>query len=160
MQVLEQKPKHVRVILEPFGRRTADDFLLVASGRYVQVCRARVLTADFAKHLLLVFAYTDETSDITLESVAVALSNEAPKTEVVLVTESKEGRAAAIIDSGGEDQISHVAGAVAVMQVSWGWDESPIIIVRVNDTVQYVSPRYDGRHWNAFVSCDPSYITG
>ena len=143
-----------KVTLAWSGSLSANDFVSVDRGQYLQVCRARVESSGRTERLLLGLA-TDSSSIVALKTALTrALALEAPATQAVLVTDSQEGSAVAAIEGESEWLPLPVAAAVAVMRACWGWDESPTINVCVNGQTWESSPRYNGDQWTAVVSSE------
>jgi hypothetical protein len=66
---------------------------------------------------------------------------------------SGTGEATVVARAADGARSAFVAMAAAVCTASWGWDESALIQVRVNDAPFWVEPRYTGtgEQWHAAI---------
>jgi hypothetical protein len=73
------------------------------------------------------------------------------KAVVAFVREASTGRCnmAVMPPTSTPDGRGAAARAAAVVQASWGWDESPEILVSVDNEVIEVAPRYGTLGWSA-----------
>jgi hypothetical protein len=136
------------------GSLSVNDFVLVDGSQYLQVCRAAVESTGQTTRLFLGLASDSSPTDIFKSVLTRALASEAPGAQAVLVTESKEGSAVALVDDESECLAVHVAAAIGVMRASWGWDEMATIKVCINGRIWDSSPRYNGEQWTADVTLE------
>jgi hypothetical protein len=69
---------------------------------------------------------------------------------VVVVGEAGTARCrVAVAPTSTVEARGAAARAAAVVQASWAWDESPEIVVSVDEETIVVSPRYDAEGWFA-----------
>ena len=135
----------VRVHLPQAGPFTVADFAEYAQGEKVQVCRIAIENGSHRLPLELYLAH-----------------HEAGPTSLDLLPPSRD--ATQVLVHAGHDPLcgavrpadapyaAQIAAAVAVMQVSWGWDERDLLPVRINDEEFVTSPRYEGeRRWQVEV---------
>jgi len=134
---------------DPLG---PDDFVAHPSGRLLQVCRATVGMADATQRVALVLPADADAAAIMLDSLGAILAEESVGTIVALLRETGEGWATVEVSRQHETRSLSVAAAAAVMQASWGWDESRTIVVAVNGIPIAVEPRFTGESWTVGVA--------
>jgi hypothetical protein len=72
------------------------------------------------------------------------------KAIVAVVSEYRTGRCRmAVLPTSTPDEHAAAASAAAVVQASWGWDESPEILVLLDDERIEVAPRHGPEGWSA-----------
>jgi O-methyltransferase involved in polyketide biosynthesis len=134
------------------GSVSAHDFVLVDGDQYLQVCRAGVESSGQTSRLLLGLARDSSSSEILKAALTRALASEAPGAQAVLVTESQEGSAVAMVEDESEWLAVQAAAEIGVVRTWWGWDESATIKVCINGHTWDSSPRYNGEQWTAVVA--------
>ena len=126
------------------------DFATLASGRPVVVCRTYVQRGEVRTPVTL---FLSQPGDPAPEGRELdALQNDASGLGLGAVLEaSGAGEAMVVARSADVASQELLAMAAAVCAASWGWDESAIIRVSVNDAVHLVEPRYAGagEQWHA-----------
>ena len=125
-----------------------DDFVDQPSGRML-ACRATVASPDGLARITLFMATDGDRSPSTLDSLPPLMVAEPAGTIGALVRETAEGRATVEVNREDEPNSRSVAAAVAVMRASWGWDESPAIIVTVNSAALTIAPQFTSDGWTA-----------
>jgi hypothetical protein len=130
------------------GPNSREGFAELPSGEHIQICRATVGEEDAAQHIVL-FLPAPFADPLTLDSLTPALSREPAGTVGALLRASAEGRATVEVLGEHSSCARQVAAVAAVMRASWGWDESPTIVVTVNGTPLDVAPRCIGDRWTA-----------
>lgn len=144
-----QRMNKATVQLSDAGSHGRPEVVAHPSGQLLQICHATVRWADGNAGVALFLSAGTEAASLTPDSLATLMVGEPAGTIAVLVRDSSEGRATVELNSEDEPRALPVASAVAVMQASWGWDESPTIVVAVNGVSISVSPRFTGDRWTA-----------
>ena len=142
------------VRLSRTGPPGTHDFVAHPSGQ-LQVCRATVATGDRIEHFTLFLPADTQAAPIAFDSLP-AVSEEVADSVDVLVRETGGGRAIVEVSQDHESRAVPVASAVAVMRASWGWDETPTIVVTVNDAPVAVAPRFTKDGCTALVIASPA----
>ena len=129
-------PKAVGGIVQP-------DFLTLASGQPVVVCRTTVQRGALSTPVTLLFPQPGEAVPSERDLDAVLAQD--PRVGVPAVLQASGEGEAAVVARGADAACTElVAMAAAVCAASWGWDETPIVRVDVNGTSLLVEPRYAG----------------
>jgi hypothetical protein len=124
-----------------------NDYVTHPAGQHLKVCRAVIVPPTPPQHVTVFMAVDGSPASIGIDSLEAVMEQEPSGTIGVLVGATAPGQATAVVKRADEGRASAVASAIAVMQASWGWDESRQIVVRVNATWVTVAPEYTGDEW-------------
>jgi hypothetical protein len=137
-----------KVTLEPADPPSADHFVSLSPEQAYLACRVDVRTDDFVRSFRVVLSNSVARDEYTLGALQAVVVREAPGTQAILVTDSGEGWAYARVLLDDERALMQAGSAVAAVCASWGWDESAVITVRVNDVDVQAATRFDGDFWS------------
>lgn len=119
-------------------------------GNGMLVCRAAVGPGNVPR-LVLGSANGEWPRDVLWDALDRALLVDEPGAVGALLVDYGEGFAVLVGRPSLEHFAAQVAAAAAVMRVSWGWDESSSILVRIDDRPWRVWPRFKQGVWIAVV---------
>lgn len=127
-------------------------FVTLASGQPVVVCRTTVQRGGLSSSVTLLLPEPGEQAPSTLDLEVVVEQDPGVGVPAVLHA-SGAGEATVVARAADVAKSAFVAMAAAVCAASWGWDESALIRVRVNDASFLVEPRYagTGKQWHAAI---------
>jgi hypothetical protein len=114
-----------------------------ASDPPLQVAQLRVDD----RPLLLVFPTLGSPSIAEQATVRALLEGHVGTRGVAFVLDQQPGRMT-LIGSDAES-VEHFAAAAAVVRTCWGWDESTLFSVIVDELEFTVAPKFDGEVWTA-----------
>ncbi|HLT35108.1 MAG TPA: hypothetical protein VK034_02460 [Enhygromyxa sp.] len=114
-----------------------------ASDPPFQVAQARA--DDF--NLLLVFPTLGAPTIAEQHTIRRLLAEHAGSCAVAFVLSQAPGHVALV--GSDTELVEHFAAAVAVVRTCWGWDESQVFTVVVDELEFTVAPRFDGEVWTA-----------
>lgn len=113
-----------------------------------QVAQVRVDDGELSSHLLLVFFTLAPPSIAEQDTIRRLLAEHVGKRAVAFVLDQAPGYAA-LVGSDAE-LVDHFAGAVAVVRSCWGWDESELFTVTVDELEFTVALEFVGEVWTAW----------
>lgn len=139
--------KPLRVRLRRDGPLRQEDFLSCLRGEVMQICRAVVEEQDreIPVALFLVNTFSEQPS---WSSAAWPVAVAAAGNLAAFVRHSEQGRVNIEPRPEGEAGRYHLAAVAAVMAVSWGWDESPEILVSTAGQDYRFALSWDGHRWS------------
>ena len=137
-----------KVTLEPADPPSAHHFVALSPERAYLACRVDVRTDDAVWCFRVVLSNCMACDEHTLGALQAVVVREDPGTHAILVTDSGEGWAYARVLLDDERALMQAGTAVAAVCASWGWDESAVITVRVNDYDVQAATRFDGDFWS------------
>lgn len=120
--------------------------VLIGTDRNVQVIEFNVRTGDDEEGVLIANTFPEPFSQAVCETLIESLCLPKAEKAVGFVVADGEGWAH-IKTEGRECNDFSLAAAAAVYKVSFGWDESRSIVIKVNDAELNLLPRFDGNHW-------------
>lgn len=128
------------------------EFVPLAPGEPVMVCRTTVQRGTLSTAVTLFLPEPGERAPSGRALQAVVEQDPVLGVPAVLQA-SGTGEATVVVRPADVLRTELVAMAAAVCAASWGWDESAIIRVRVNDASLPVEPRYAGvgEKWHAAI---------
>lgn len=139
----------------PTGLRTDVEVATLASGHDVQICRTFVQRGSAPGR------------DVTLllDMYGRALPTQADLTDLARtrpgdgllagVLSGRSGEVTAVVLPKDDACADDVAAAAAVCAVSWGWDESECIEVKINDRAWSIAPVFRDDTWVAHIRSEP-----
>lgn len=97
--------------------------------------------------LLLVFPTLGRPSIAEQDTIRRMLAEHVGSRAVAFVLEQAPGHVALV--GSDSELVEHFAAAVAVVRTCWGWDESRVFTVSVDELEFTVAPKFDGEVWTA-----------
>lgn len=125
------------------------DVIRISDDRDLVLFRVSVQTEISAEDHVVANALSFPISPEECEAVTHRLRVAGIEASISFHVADREGWAQAIsgLDRGFE--AFNVAAAIGVIKAKCGWDESPSMIVKINNTEVSVWPRFDGQAWSA-----------
>lgn len=124
------------------------DLIPIDADRWAQLLRVSVSAGGNKDEFLIFHTLPYLLSQTTRETLSSSVRKPKAKEVISFFVSEREGWAhIETIDC--DLNVFSLAAAVAVIKVSWGWDESHSIVVKVNDVEVQVSPQFDGNNWVA-----------
>jgi hypothetical protein len=119
------------------------------SGRGIEVGSVLVARCNAGgRTVFVVYDLGQPNRDSTKESVVIEGLGQRRKGVVAVITEATAGRCTmTVVSPSTPEERATAARAAAVVQASWAWDESPVIMVSVGNEVIKVAPRHDAGGW-------------
>ena len=127
------------------------DFVTLPSGARLPACRAKVQLRNRTILVTLLMAQPGEQAPSDPELATLSAAD--PAGAVVVGLEATgTGQATVTAPVAAESSAEAVVLAAAVCTVSWGWDESPEILVTLNGRASAVSAVYRDEAWFATIT--------
>jgi hypothetical protein len=123
------------------------DFIHIGDDRYAVIYRVSVRTEIGEEQHLVVSAQSHSIDQAGRETLRGNLRKTNARAIISFFIANREGWAQVITMPGEEFNHFNLAAAIAVIKAWGSWDESPSIVVMINDTEIQVWPRFDGQNW-------------
>jgi hypothetical protein len=120
-----------------------------AESNWPQIISARVTPENSAveEHITVWLSDEADESADKFEALKQSLKDAHRDAIVSIITNDFPGSCTCLSSPGVTGSAFSVAAAIAVIKMSWGWDESESIYVRVDSVEINVRARYGGNHW-------------
>jgi hypothetical protein len=130
------------------------DFMRISDDRYAMIYRVSVRAATGEEEHLVVRALPHSIDQAERDTARRSLRETNAKATVSFYIADREGWAQVITAPDDDFDPFNLAAVIAVIKASCGWDESPSMVIMINDAEVRVWPRFDGQHWIAQVRED------
>src|SRR5262245_31075980 len=137
----------VKIINDSFW--SEQDIIRISDDRYSVIYRVNVRTATGEEEHLIVSILPHYIGQAEWETVRGNLRKANAKAVISFYIADRAGWAQALTAQDEEFNNFNLAAAIAVIKASCGWDESPSVVVMINNAEVRVWPRFDGHQWIA-----------
>ena len=149
MTITAERMRIAFVELVRVGPFPTPDFFARVGDCTFQVCRGTVRVGGESERFALFWRSDEERAALGPDARRDAAALEPLGTLAALVRESTDGSVSVEADPAPESLAFALAAAAAAMRVSWAWDDSPVILVSVNETRFAFALEFTDGVWHA-----------
>lgn len=125
------------------------DFLCLEDGQLLQVFRADVLSADRQEKHLVICAGVHSLSQTACTTINRTLRQAGAEETISFEIACRVGESEVIAGLDREFNAFSVAAVVGVSKAQFGWDESQLMVIKINGVEIKIRPYFDSKNWIA-----------